>query len=624
MPADRKPPVKSVIYPPDNAFRVYEAKLDKTLELTTSILAMRDLDTLLRKIADAITDDFGFEQCDAFLLNEGADTFSLRVTKGYPVDVKEKVEGFSKSVARFQKDLGEAERLGRFTYLFKAEPGTNGTVYYGLLHPERASLPREHEDDWHELDVLYVTFENSEGEIIGFLEPDGPHSGKLPSGALITNLEIFASLASIAVSNAELLSTLDKTAKHYKTMLEMTAALQEPGDLKTILKRIDEKLLEFVPHDELSVYLVDWNKDLLLPVFATGPYAEEVMADVGPLSGLAGLVAKSGEIEIVRDSVKDERVEDIPGLEDIEVPQTMMAVPLKGRRGIEGVLELYRDKSRQFTEIETTLVEPFAAHAAIAVENAKLREELADHFETLQKAYDDMKDLDKMKDSLVDTISHEMRTPLTTVLGYLEMASAGMYGEVPPKMRIKFDTMLESVKRINQLVSAMLELSRLEKKTLKLDFEQVNIAMVTREVLKDLDHEIREKKHSVTVLFGSDLPVVEADRLRVHDIIENMVSNAVKYTNPGGQITIGADILGGRMHLWVKDSGVGIAPEDHDKIFDRFFLADAGLTRADGRLGIGLHISREIVRRHAGEMWFESAKGQGSTFHFAIPLKRKA
>ena len=613
-----------MIYPPDNATRVYEEKLDKTLELTTSILAMRDLDTLLKKIADAITDDFGFEQCDVFLLNDGADSFSLRVTKGYPIDVKDKVEGYTKSMSSFQEDLGEATRLGRFTYLFKAEPETNGTNYYGLLHPERAKLPREHENDWHELDVLYVTFEDSDGNIIGFLEPDGPNSGKLPSGVLVTNLEIFASLASIAVTNAELLTTLDTTVKRYRMMLDMTAMLQEPGDLKTTLKRIGDNLMEFVPHDELSVYQVDWNKSLLVPLYATGPYTEEVMADIGPVSGLAGEVAKSGKVEIVRDSISDSRVEDIPGLESIEVSQTMMAIPLKGKRGVEGVLELYRDMSRQFTEIEVTLAGPFAAHAAIAIENAKLREELGGHFETLQKAYDDMKDLDKMKDSLVDTISHEMRTPLTTVLGYLEMASVGMYGEVPPKMKTKFETMLESVKRINQLVSAMLELSRLEKKTLKLDFEPVNIAMVTREVLKDLDHDIRLKKHSLTVLFGNDLPVVDADRLRIHDIIENMISNAVKYTNPGGHITVGADILGGRMHLWVKDNGVGIAPEDHNKIFDRFFLADAGLTRADGRLGVGLHISREIVRRHGGDMWFESTKGVGSTFHFAIPLKKVA
>jgi signal transduction histidine kinase len=613
-----------VIYPPDNPTRVNEAKLDKTLELTTSILAMRDLDTLLKKIADGITDDFGFEQCDVFLLNEETNAFSLRVTKGYPVELKDKVEGYAKSMDNFRAELADAQRLGRFTYLFKAEPETNGSGYYGLLHPERAKLPREHEDDWHELDVLYVTFEDSDGNIIGFLEPDGPQSRKLPSGAMVTNLEIFASLASIAVTNAKLLTTLGKTVKQYKTMLDTTAVLQEPGDLKTTLKRIGDNLSEFVPNDELSVYLVDWSKGLLLPVYATGPYVDDVMADVGPLSGLAGEVAKSGKVEIVQDSILDSRVEDIPGIEDLEVAQTMMAVPLKGKRGVEGVLELYRDKSRQFTVIETNIVGPFAAHAAIAIENAKLREELAEQFETLQKAYDEMKDLDKMKDSLVDTISHEMRTPLTTVMGYLEMASVGMYGEVPPKMKGKFETMLESVKRINQLVSAMLELSRLEKKTLKLDFEPVNIAMVTREVLKDLDRDIREKKHAVTVLFGNDLPVVDADRLRIHDIIENMVSNAVKYTNPGGQITVGADILGGRMHLWVKDTGVGIAPEDQDKIFDRFFLADAGLTRADGRLGVGLHICREIVRRHGGDMWFESSKGVGSTFHFAIPLKRVA
>lgn len=601
---------------------MYEDKLDKTLELTTSILSMRDLNTLLKKIATATIDDFGFEQCDLFLLNDERDAFDLKVTKGYSDALTGKVEGLAKSMSTFKNDLAEAERLGRFTYLYKADPSTNDRNYYGLLHPERAKMPRQGPDDWHELDVLYVTFEDSEGNIIGFMEPDAPKSAKLPNKNLVTNLEIFASLASIAVANAEMLDALETTVKHYKAMLDSTASLQEPGDLKSTLKTIGENLNVFVPCDELSIYIVDWAKNLLIPVYATGPYADDVMADVGGLTGLAGAVAKSGKVEIVQDSIVDDRVEDIPGIEDLEMPQTMMAIPLKGKVGVEGVLELYRDKSRQFTVMEVTLAEPFAAHAAIAIENAKMREELRNNFESVQRAYDEMMDLDKMKDNLVDTISHEMRTPLTTVLGYLEMASVGMYGDVPPKMKAKFDTMLESVKRINQLVSAMLELSRLEKKTLKLDFEPVNMAMVTREVLKELDHDIAAKKHRVTVLFGNDLPVVEADRLRIHDVIENLVSNAVKYTDPGGQITIGADILGGKMHLWVKDNGIGIPPEEQDKIFDRFFLAEAGLTREDGRLGVGLHISREIVKRHGGDMWFESAKGVGSTFHMAIPINK--
>jgi two-component system phosphate regulon sensor histidine kinase PhoR len=289
---------------------------------------------------------------------------------------------------------------------------------------------------------------------------------------------------------------------------------------------------------------------------------------------------------------------------------------------VEGVLELYRDKSRKFTGVEYAVVEPFAAHAAIALENARLRDELKLNFEQVQKAYQDVKDLDKMKDSLVDTISHELRTPLTTILGYLEMASAGMYGEVNPKMKEKFNSILEQVNRINGLTSAMLEMSRLQNKTLSLDFEPVNIAMVTKEVVDDLSREIKSKNHTVTVLFGAELPMVQADRLRAHDVIENLVSNAVKYTDPGGKITIGADILGGKVHLWVKDNGVGISEEDHDKLFDRFFLADASLIRADGRVGIGLYTSREIVKRHGGEIWFESKKGAGSTFHLTLPLKK--
>ena len=597
--------------------------LGKTLSLASAIMNSRDVDEILKTVIDDITDEFGFEACDVFLLDEDADNFVLKVSKGFTVDVSRKVEGLAKSRQSVLDDLALCKKIGNLTYYFKAEPGTDGREYYSVLHPDRVKIPRKAAGDWHELDVMYVVFEDASGNMVGFLEPDGPRSGKLPSQELVAQLEVFARLASIAITNAKLVGTLNRTVRLFRALLDTTVAIQQPGDLKETLKVIAEKLNEMVPFDEVSVYLVDWNKNLLMPVYATGPYADEVLSDVGPITGLAGEVARTGKVDIVADSMDDPRVEDIPGIEDLEIRQTLMAIPLKGKHGVEGVLELYRDKGRKFTGVEYAVVEPFAAHAAIALENARLREELRQNLDTVQKSFDDIKDLDKMKDSLVDTISHELRTPLTTIMGYVEMASAGMYGDVTPKMKDKFNNILEQVNRINTLVSAMLEMSRLQKKTLALEFEPVNLAMVTREVITDLDREIHRKNHSVAVLFGTELPVVQADRMRIHDVIENLVSNAVKYTDVGGKITIGADILGGKIHMWVKDTGVGIAEDDQDKLFDRFFLADAGLTREDGRVGIGLYTSREIVKRHGGEMWFESTKGLGSTFHVTLPMRQK-
>lgn len=601
-----------------------EVQLNKTLELAASLMRSQDVDKILKNVVDVITDHFGFEACDAFLLDDEKDHFVLKATRGFSLEVTKKVAGLAKSTDLVREDLAATSKIGKFTHILKAVPEeANGREYYSMLHPERAKLPRKNPDDWHELDVLYVVLEDSEGKTVGFLEPDGPRNGRLPDEELVRSLDMFASLTSVAVANARLVNALNRTVKLFRNMLDVTVMMQRPVDLKDTLRVIAEKLNELMPFDEVSVYTVDWDKQLLLPIFATGPWADEVMSDIGPISGLAGIVAKSGEVEVVADSIEDPRVEDIPGLQEVEVPQTMMAIPLKGMRGVEGVLELYRDTSNQFTKVEVALAEPFAAHAAIAIENARLREELKKNLDTVQQAYEDVKDLDQMKDSLVDTISHELRTPLTTILGYVEMTNSGLYGEVTPKMQEKFKSILEQANRINRLVSEMLEMSRLEKKSFRLDFENVNLAMVCREVLNDLDAEAKNKNIAITVLFGSELPVVQADRVRVHDVVENIVSNAIKYTDPGGKITIGSDILGGKVHLWVRDTGVGIAEEDHDKIFDRFFLADASLVRADGRVGIGLYTSREIVRRHGGEMWFESKKGEGSTFHFSMPMRHK-
>jgi signal transduction histidine kinase len=603
---------------------VEDNPLEKALSVTTAMMSTRDINQLFALIVDSITSGFGFEGCDAYILDNKTNEFRLTNTRGYSEEESQQVLGITMELSVLESAIEGSERLGRFTYLYKATANEDLSRYYGLMHPERAALPREHEDDWHELDVLYVTLEDQHGHVVGFLEPDGPVNHKLPSKNLVLNLEIFASLASIAVANAELIDELNQTIRSYKVLSDATVALQEPVDLKETLRRLADSLSQIMPFDEISVYLIDWDRNLMIPAFATGPFVEEIMSDVGPICGLAGDVARTGKVEIVEDSWNDPRIVDIPGLDiDQAGGQAMMCIPLKSKAGdTVGVLDLYRDKRHQFTQQEYEISVPFAMHSAAAIENAKLREELRENFESVQKAYEDIKLLDKAKDSLVNTISHELRTPLTTILGYLEMASEGLYGEVPPKLKAKFSTMLGSINRINSLVSKMLEMSRLQDKTLSLELEPVNLATVTKEVVDDYAKETVARGHKANVLFGNDMPVVNADRLRMRDVIAALFDNAIRYTPEGGTITIGADILAGKVHIWVRDTGIGISDENKAKVFDKFFLADAGLTREDGRVGIGLFVSREIIRKHGGEMWFESKEDQGSTFHFTVPIGR--
>jgi GAF domain-containing protein len=193
---------------------VQDDPLEKALSVTTEMMTTRDVGRLFTQIIDIITSSFGFEGCDAFVLDSETDEFKLIGTKGYTIEETEQVLGSRKPKGEFSRDIGETERLGRFTYLHKAKPDEDISTYYNLMHPERAALPRENDDDWHELDVLYVTFEDKEGNLIGFLEPDSPADGKLPSKSLILNLEIFASLASIAIANAELVDQLNQTIRN--------------------------------------------------------------------------------------------------------------------------------------------------------------------------------------------------------------------------------------------------------------------------------------------------------------------------------------------------------------------------------------------------------------------------
>src|SRR4030042_5299186 len=327
----------------DSSVRDY--RLESALEFTTAMMSTRDVDELLRKIADNITDEFGFEACEVMILDRRDDSFVLRVTKGYPSDTADRLKGTRKAQKSLIDDLKKAEKVGRFTYFYKARGDEDPKTYYGILHPELVSQPRKQDDDWHELDQLYVTLENAVGDIIGYISPDSPRDHKIPGEAVIANLEIFAALASIAVQNAELLTELDRNIGLYRALLETTAALQEPVDLKDTLDKIADTLNQLVPFDEISLYLVDWERSMMTPIYATGPYADEVMADIGPISGLAGEVARRGKTDNVEDSMDDQRVEDIPGIEEEEIHQTIMCIPLKSKAGeVEGILAIYRAK----------------------------------------------------------------------------------------------------------------------------------------------------------------------------------------------------------------------------------------------------------------------------------------
>lgn len=232
----------------------------------------------------------------------------------------------------------------------------------------------------------------------------------------------------------------------------------------------------------------------------------------------------------------------------------------------------------------------------------------------------EIQSLDVSRETLFHHVSHEFKVPMTALVGYLDMIYHGMYGETGTAVKEKLQIMQESAQKLNDLVSDMLDISRLRRGQFDLIYTESNLNHLVQESVDELRGHAERKHQTLTTDFDEPLPLVSVDRRRIREAVSNIVSNAIKYTGEKGAIQVGARRRGSFLEVWVKDTGIGIAPKEQSRVFDQYYVvAGDQLAPYKDRVGLGLAIAKGIVEAHGGEIWVESAPGKGSTFHFTIP-----
>jgi signal transduction histidine kinase len=250
----------------------------------------------------------------------------------------------------------------------------------------------------------------------------------------------------------------------------------------------------------------------------------------------------------------------------------------------------------------------------------RLQNQLERSYEKLTQTYDELERVTKMKTQFIDIVSHELRTPLTVMRGYIELVESEYSSKLDPKFGSRLAIIKVNTDRLYTLVESMLDVSRLEKGALQIHPEPVKVDVLLQDVVNARLKDVEAKKQSMALDIEGVLPLVMADRRRLKDVFNNIIDNAIKYTQEGGRIQVGARDEGKILHVWVKDNGIGIPLENLGKIFDRFHIgARDDLSHQVDRLGLGLPISRGIIEAHGGRIWVESQVGKGSVFHVDIP-----
>jgi signal transduction histidine kinase len=282
-----------------------------------------------------------------------------------------------------------------------------------------------------------------------------------------------------------------------------------------------------------------------------------------------------------------------------------------------GALAIDREVPNAFTPDDERVLTIAAAQASVALENARLYEDLQERARRLEQAYTELKEVDRLKDELVQNVSHELRTPLTFIKGYVELLLAGEMGDLTAGQRESLSIVADKTDLVSRLVADIMLLQQIEHESLR--WSDIDLGQAARRALQSQEVTAAQAGLTLRAIVPPDLPLVRADRDRLNQVFDNLIGNAIKFSPNGGEITVQLLDTGEMVQVTVSDTGIGIPPDQLERIFERFYQVDGSVTRKYGGAGLGLTIVKRIVEAHGGRIWADSEPGHGSTFTFTLP-----
>lgn len=247
---------------------------------------------------------------------------------------------------------------------------------------------------------------------------------------------------------------------------------------------------------------------------------------------------------------------------------------------------------------------------------------LAERVKLLEAEVEKNRKAEKLRDEFLDVISHELKTPLIPIMGYVDIWAEGGLDE--DMKRKSLEVVKRNAKRLKDLIDDILLVSKIESGKLEFEFKPLALEEIARRVAEDLKTFSTEKKIQLAVEAQPNMPQVEADSQWMGQVIQNLVHNALKFTLNGGKITVKISAGTNKALVQVIDTGIGIEKKHMPHLFQKFYQVDSSATRQFGGTGLGLDICKSIVEKHCGRIWVESEVGMGSTFAFELPLKHPA
>jgi signal transduction histidine kinase len=329
---------------------------------------------------------------------------------------------------------------------------------------------------------------------------------------------------------------------------------------------------------------------ILAGIAATVLLAGRIITPLKSLAGVAGRIAEGDLTVSVRPVTSDE---------------------------VGQLAAVFNDMTKSLKERDLAIAKAYQQLEQLA---QSLEQRVQQRTQELQEANRRLQEMDKLKSDFVSTVSHELRTPMTSIKGYVDNILDGLTGALTERQSYYLNRVKSNVERLTRMINELLDLSRIEAGKVELHLANVRMRELISDVVEGFQAVAQGKGIALQTRQPDDLPAIRGDHDKLHQVLTNLVQNAIKFTPTGGEVRVESQVRSdGYLLVVVVDTGCGIPSHEQGKVFERFYRGTSGSTD-DPRWGLGLTIARSLVKLHGGQIWVESTPGQGSRFYFTVPI----
>ena len=605
----KHPKIKKIKSAINTVLHLDKYKYSELQKITSAMNSVLDLDKLLQLVVEKACKVMKAEFCTILLVDEQTKKFIKQKTRGinqYWEYVEKGNEG------KYDKDIP----IGGGITSFVLE--TQKIEVINNINEKNRRFRNVINDAKSEICVPLI----HDNILVGVINCECRKKNQFSKNRQII-FQTLADQAAIAITNAKLYHSITQMNKKLTNIYDIGKTINMSLTLDETLKNILRASAKEIKYNFCAILLLR-NKRLYAHA-GIGFSPKEIATYNAKLGeGVCGVCAMTGKPTIIGDVLKFKKY-----LNQCPKTRSEMCVPIKYEGKTIGVYNIESEYENAFDIDDLQFLMLLADQAAIAIKNSiyyekisgfniKLKKEVDDATRELMKANKELRKLNMMKSEFVNTVSHELRSPLTSIRGYVSLLYEDEVGKVTKKQKEFLNIVKSESERLTRLIDDLLDIGKIESGNMIFKFQNFNLAEFLQSYSKELKTLAKKEKRKIECNIPEELPVIQADPDRIKQIFTNLISNAVKFSGKRQGIRIYVTNKKNYLQVDISDVGVGIANKDFKTIFKRFSQTDNYLTRKAGGTGLGLAITKHLVEMHSGKIWVKSRIGKGSTFSFTL------